>query len=192
MHVYQDLRMLYDECTCVADMLASEQSLAPADSLLAAFTPPADPSTAPFVTPRSLPPHPSPSNNSSAAARRAIDPGCKTDGQAVAAGIDRASDLESEAYAWQENVRLSQEALTLLRVLLVDSVLGGSYNCLRVQNTFFVLQARYALHPFMVNGRSVSLSQSKRYLRHATYTVSWSATADAKCFACFALLVVYM
>ncbi|KAL0035650.1 hypothetical protein WJX79_005806 [Trebouxia sp. C0005] len=94
------------------------------DSLLAAFTPPADPSTAPFVTPRSLPPHPSPSNNSSAAARRAIDPGCKTDGQAVAAGIDRASDLESEAYAWQENVRLSQEALTLLRVLLVDSVLG--------------------------------------------------------------------
>ncbi len=104
--------------------------MAAADSLLAAFTPPADPSAPPFVTPRSLGPHPSPSSTPSAAARRATDPGSKTDVQASdAVAMDRASDWHSEAHAWQENVRLSQEALTLLRVILVDSVLGRSYAC---------------------------------------------------------------
>ena len=104
--------------------------MAAADSLLAAFTPPADPSAPPFVTPRSLPPNPPTSSPPSAAARRATDPGSKTDVQASdAVAMDRASDWHSEAHAWQENVRLSQEALTLLRVLLVDSVLGRSYAC---------------------------------------------------------------
>ncbi len=123
--------MPYDACTCVADMLASELCLLTADSLLAAFTPPADPSAPPFVTPRSLAPHPSPSSTPSAATRRATDPVFKADVQASdAAGIDRALDWNSKAHAWQENVRLSQEALTLLRVLLVDSVLGRSYTCI--------------------------------------------------------------
>ncbi|DBB01488.1 TPA: hypothetical protein ACH3X1_000142 [Trebouxia sp. C0004] len=114
-------------CQSLLEMVDSVTRGQP-DSLLAAFIPPADPSAPPFVTPRSLTPHPTPSRTPSAAACRATDLGFKTDAQAShAVAIDQASDWNSQAHAWQENVRLSQEALTLLRVLLVDNVLGRSY-----------------------------------------------------------------
>ena len=39
--------------------------------------------------------------------------------------IDAQTDWEMAAHSWQEHVRLAQEALTLIRAILIDNVLGG-------------------------------------------------------------------
>ena len=101
-----------------------------ADSLLAAFTVPVDPRATPLVTPRTMAPAPLTSTTSSAAASRGTNDSASAHGTAQPSGATSMSEEESdrEARVWQENVRLSQEVLTLLRVVLVDPVLGRSGN----------------------------------------------------------------
>lgn len=96
-----------------------------ADTLLAAFTLPLNPGAPPFMTPRLLPSDPPGSGSASALAGRAAAPARHAHGQTSNAALKVTSaDITMDAHLWQENVRLSQEALTLLRGILVDDVLG--------------------------------------------------------------------
>lgn len=91
---------------------------------------PADPRATPLVTPRTLAPAPLTSTTSSVAASRGTADSASAHGAAQPPGTAAVSEEESdwETRVWQENVRLSQEVLTLLRVVLVDPVLGRSGN----------------------------------------------------------------
>ncbi len=128
-------------------------ALIPADSLLAAFTLPPDPSAPPFVTPRVLPADaPTPSSavtlRATAPAGSAHGPTRQTQAQASdAATTDRQTDVVMTAHVWQENMRLSQEALTLLRGILADNVLGQSQ--MRISPLFCCNAHPYKIAPWL-------------------------------------------
>ena len=96
------------------------------DDVLAAFTLPHNPASPPLVTPHHSakrpvgPPHLSSSSSSSSSSSHQA--GQATTTQASASSMH--SSIAKGAQRWQENLRLAQEGLTLLRIILNDASLG--------------------------------------------------------------------